>query len=164
MNATEFTIKGSNPSGDDALTVITISIVFCTGGRSLITLVARVDSNPSDCSYKLFKGRGTSGELIASSDAFTIVNEVENKNFCLDHDMYTLELYDSNNNGWINPAGYYLSVDEGEMLFESGQFPSGVSSISTTFSSLLPFQIDYDDWKLFNSSADVNTSWKDINF
>ena len=52
----------------------------------------------------------------------------------------------------------------GDLIFETGQFPSGVESISTSFSSLLPFQMERDDWNLFNSENAVPQNWKAIEF
>ena len=40
--------------------------------------------------------------------------------FCMAHDIYTLELYDSRKDGWNNPAGYYLTVDVGDDDLRAG--------------------------------------------
>ncbi|KAK8828561.1 hypothetical protein WA577_000047 [Blastocystis sp. JDR] len=164
MPATTYQITAKKFGGGTSTAVVTISVEICTGGKSLITLVARLDYYASQGSYKLFKGRGTSGEVVASNTAFTVANGLNYGDFCVPHDIYTLQLSDSNSNGWTNPAGYYLTVDVGAMIFELGQFPSGVASISTSFSSLLPFQIEYDDWKLFNSPDPVAANWNAIDF
>ncbi|KAM7452664.1 hypothetical protein BLSTO_06598 [Blastocystis sp. subtype 1] len=37
------------------------------------------------------------------------------------------------------------------MIFDMGQMPSKVDRVSTVFSSLLPFQVEVDEWRLFNS-------------
>ena len=50
-------------------------------------------------------------------------------------------------------------MDLGAMLFEMGQMPSNVDSISTVFSSLLPFQVEVDEWKLFNSENAVSEDY-----
>ena len=60
--------------------------------------------------------------------------------FCLNDGIYTLQILDSLSNGWTNPAGYYLTVDLGTMIFEMGQVPSGVASVSTMFSTYLPLK------------------------
>ena len=80
------------------------------------------------------------------------------------HALYTLEMRDSRSDGWVNPAGWWLTVDVGEMIFEMGQMPRQWPPSSTSFSSLLPFQIDYDDWKLFNSDDAVHANWKAVDF
>ena len=83
--------------------------------------------------------------------------------------IYTLELLDSSSNGWTNHAGYYLTIDVGEMIFEMGQVPSGVASVSTMFSSYLPFQINYSDWKVnkeyvdnWNSESYDDSAWSSV--
>ena len=49
-------------------TTLTFAVEICTGGRSLVTLVARTDSNPEQASYKLYQGIGTSGTVVDSID------------------------------------------------------------------------------------------------
>ena len=50
-------------------------------------------------------------------------------------------------------------MDLGEMLFDMGQMPSKVDRVSTVFSSLLPFQVEVDEWKLFNSENAVSEDY-----
>ena len=164
MPATPYQITAKKFGGGTSTAVVTISVEACTGGKGLVTMVVRMDSWPSEGSYKLFKGRGTSGEVVSSNTAFTVANGLNYGDFCVPHDIYTLQLSDSRSDGWNNPAGYYLTVDVGAMIIETGQFPSTIPSISTMFSSLLPFQIEYDDWKLFNSPDPVATNWNAIDF
>ena len=141
-----------------------LTVEACTGGRTLITLTARMDSHPGEGSYKLFAGKDTDGEVVASASAFTVRNGLNHAYWCLPHNIYTLVLYDSYKDGWDNPAGWYLTVDKGAMIFEMGQMPYGVPSVSTVFSSLLPFQIEYDDWKLWNSAEAVAADWTSVSF
>ena len=42
--------------------------------------------------------------------------------------------------------------------------PDGVPSVSTLFSSLLPFQVKYSDWKVWNSVESVASGWKSVSF
>ena len=141
-----------------------LTVEACTGGRALITLTARLDYYPTEGSYKLFAGKDTDGEVVASVSAFTVKNGLNHAYWCLPHNIYTLVLYDSRSDGWGNPAGWYLTVDKGAMIFEMGQMPEGVPSVSTVFSSLLPFQIEYDDWKLWNSAEAVAANWNGKEF
>ena len=164
MPATTYQITAKKFGGGSSTAVVTISVEVCTGGKGLVTMVVRMDSWPSEGSYKLFKGRGTSGEVVSSNTAFTVANGLNYGDFCVPHDIYTLQLSDSRSDGWNNPAGYYLTVDLGEMVIEMGQFPTSVASISTSFTSNIPFQIEYDDWKVFNSPETVAENWNAIDF
>ena len=163
-----YTITAQKYGGDSTTTTVTLSVVPCFGDRSLITLVTRVDRYPLQGSYKLFAGRGTSGPVVASHPGFNLDNELKYTSWCLPHGIYTLELYDSEGNGWgdswWSQSGWYLSVDGDAMIFEMGQVPSGVSSVSTVFSSLLPFQIEYDSWKMWNSVESVAVGWNEKDF
>ena len=164
MPAATYQITAKKFGGGTSTAVVTISVEPCTGTMGLITMVVRMDSWPSEGSYKLFKGKGTSGEMIASNSAFKVANGLNYGDFCVLNDIYTLQLSDSRKDGWNNPAGYYLTVDQGEMVIELGQFPTSVASISTLFSSAIPFQIEYSEWKYFNADVTVAENWKAIDF
>ena len=164
MPATTYTITAKKVGGGSSTTTISLAVEICTGGKSLITLVIYTDSWPYEGSYKLFTGRGVSGEVVASSSAFPVPNGLNYADWCLSHSIYTVELQDAKKDGWANPAGWWLTTDVGAMLFEMGQMPPGVDSISTSFSSNLPFQIEYDDWKLFNRPEAVSGEWKEVAF
>ena len=164
MSPTVYSIHAKRLDGGSQDTTLTLSVDICTGTKSLITLVARLDSWAIEGSYKLFAGKGTSGEVVSSNTGFRLPNGLNYVDFCVPHNVYTLELYDALQNGWSNPAGWYLTVDLGAMIFEMGQMPDGVPSVSTLFSSLLPFQVKYSDWKVWNSVESVTSGWKSVNF
>ena len=44
------------------------------------------------------------------------------------------------------------------MIFDMGQSPAG-AGVATSFSSLLPFQVKVDEWKLFNSENVVSEDY-----
>ena len=165
MTATTYQITAKKYGGGSSTAVVTISVETCFGGKSLITLVARLDGWPEEGSYKLFSGKGTSGQVVSSNTAFQVASGLNYADFCVPHNIYTLVLYDSKSDGWNNPAGWYLTVDVGEMVFDMGQFPRSTPSISTMFSSLLPFQIEYDSWKVWNTGEAAASGWngKDFN-
>ena len=164
MPATPYQITAKKFGGGSSTATVTISVEPCTGSKSLITLVARLDSWPAEGSYKLFKGKGTSGQVISSNSGFKVASGLNYGDFCVPNGLYTLQLSDSRSDGWNNPAGYYLTVDVGEMVIETGQFPRSVASISTVFSAYLPFQIEFSQWQLFNSPEPVADNWKAIDF
>ena len=164
MAATSYQITAKKYGGGSSTAVVMISVEACFGGKNLITMVARLDSWPDEGSYKLFSGKGTSGQVVSSNTAFKVSNGLNYGDFCVAHGIYTLVLYDSRSDGWINPAGWYLTVDVGAMVFEMGQMPTATPSVSTMFSSMLPFQIDYDSWKVWNSGTAVAEGWNGKDF
>ena len=164
MAATSYQITAKKYGGGSSTAVVMISVEACFGGKNLITMVARLDSWPDEGSYKLFLGKGTSGQVVASITQFKVSNGLNYGDFCVAHGIYTLVLYDSRSDGWINPAGWYLTVDVGAMVFEMGQMPTATPSVSTMFSSMLPFQIDYDSWKVWNSGTAVAEGWNGKDF
>ena len=162
--ATPYTITAKKFTGGEGTAALTISVEPCFGGKSLITLVARTDDWPAEGSYKLHAGRGESGEVVASNTEFKVKSGLNYADWCVPHSIYTVELFDSRKDGWNLPAGWYLTVDLGEMIVEMGHMPNGVASISTSFSSMLPFQINYDDWKLHNSADAPAANWNAVDF
>ena len=161
MPATTYSITANKLTGGTSTTSFSLTVLICTGGKSLITLVVRTDNWPYEASYKLFQGAGTSGTLISSNSGFPVASGLNYVDSCLADNIYTLQMLDSYGDGWSNPAGYYLTVDVGTMIFEMGQFPSSTSSISTMFSSYLPFQFDYSEWKI---SFDTVENWNSLDF
>ena len=159
MAAASYTITAKKVGGGSSSATVTLSVEVCTGGKSLITLVVRTDYWPHEASYQLHAGRGVSGEVIRSSDALAVPNGLNYADWCLPHALYTVELKDARQDGWANPAGWWLTVDLGAMLFEMGQMPSNVDSISTVFASLLPFQVGFGEWRLFNSENAVSEDY-----
>ena len=161
LPSTSYSITAKKLTGGTSTATFTLAVEVCTGGRSLITLVAHPDDYPEEGSYKVYQGVGTSGTVVASIDAFPVANGLNYGDFCLNDGIYTLQLTDSFGDGWASPSGYYMTVDLGTMIFEMGQMPSGVDSISTMFSSYLPFQIEYTDWRV---SFDTLPDWNAVNF
>ena len=161
MPATTYSITATKLTGGTSTTSFSLSVEVCTGGRSLVTLVAQTDYSPQDASYKVFQGIGTTGTVVASNNGFQAQYSLNYGDFCLNDGIYTLQLLDAAGDGWSNPAGYWLTVDLGEMIFELGQLGYSVSSVSTMFSSYFPFQIEYTDWKI-NYSYEEN--WNAVDY
>ena len=161
QSATTHTIMAKKYGGGDSTTTMEITVGTCSGNKSLITLALYVSKLSQLSSYKVFRGKTTNGDAVQSASVFE--TEVLNYGyFCLDHDVYTLVLNGKGNGR--DATRWYLSIDGGDMVFEMGQIPEDSSVVSTTFSSLLPFQIDYSDWKLFNRIDAVVDNWNGVDF
>ena len=162
--STTYTIGAKKVTGESVTAQFQFGVEVCTGGKSLITLVARSDTYPQESSYKVYQGKGMSGQVVAQVDRLRAYSALNYGDFCLNHGIYTLELKDATT-GWNNPGGYYLTVDVGEMKFEMGQVYTTTSpaSVTTMFSSFLPFQIEYDDWKV-NKDGDVANNWNAVDY
>ena len=161
MGTTTYSITANKLTGGTSTATFSITVEVCTESRGLISLVVRTDEFPEQSSYKLYQGIGTSGSVIRSNDHFELSTSLNYVDICLESGVYTLELFDSAGDGWSNPAGYYLTVEKGEMIFEMGQVPSGVASVSTMFSSYLPFQMEYTEWKI---SYEYERNWNTVSF
>ena len=164
MAATPYTITAKKLGGGSTSTTITLSVEVCTGGKGFITLVALTDTWPYEGSYKLHSGRGVEGEVVQFNTGFRVKSGLNYGDFCMPHGLYTVEVCDASTDGWKNPAGWYLTVDLGAMIIEMNQMPSKVPSVTSVFSSLLPFQIEYDDWKLYNNEQQVAQGWNALDF
>ncbi|OAO17863.1 He_Pig domain protein [Blastocystis sp. ATCC 50177/Nand II] len=158
MPATTYQITAKKVGGGSSTASVTISVEICTGTKGLITLVVQMDGWPYEGSYKVYQGKGTSGQVVQSNNGFKVPNGLNYGDFCLPYGIYTVELADSLKDGWNNPAGYYLTVDLGAMIIDLGQMPP------RSFSSLIPFQINYSDWKVYNSETAVAANWNALDF
>ena len=127
-------------------TELSLTVEECSGYRSLISLIIHTDSYPQDISYKIYDE--SNQDPIVTGQGFSEASAMIYKDICLENGIYTLELLDANQNGWGAKAGYYLAVDRDLLIFEMGQVPDGVASVTTQFSAYLPFQIEYSEWKI----------------
>ena len=161
MSTTIYSITATKLTGGTSTATFSLSVEVCTNGRSLVTLVAQTDYYPEEASYKVYQGAGTSGTVVASNNGFPMAYALNYGDFCLNDGIYTLQLLDSYGNGWGNPAGYYLTVDLGTMIFEMGQLGTMTTSVTTMFSSYFPFQIEYSEWKI---NYNYMENWSSLSF
>ena len=164
MPPTTYQITAKKVGGGSSTASITLSVMVCTGMNGLITLVVRTDGWPEEGSYKLYKGKDTSGEVVQFNSGFNVKSGLNYGDFCVANGIYTVELFDSRKDGWKNPAGWWLTVDQGEMIIDVGQMPKGVASLSTSFSTLIPFQINYSDWNLYFSVRELDANWNAVEY
>lgn len=150
----------------ETTTTFTLDVTICHGGKSLITIVTKVDSTPVGNALKVYQGKDTTGTVVHHTPEFTDASALYYTDLCLNHSIYTAEFIDSSS-GWAATSGYYLTVDVGQMIFDLGYvYDGGTSptSVTTLFSSFLPFQIDYDDWKLYKNTMSVDANWNKVEF
>ena len=91
-------------------------------------------------------------------------NTMVYQDYCLPHAIYTYQALDSNGNGWYFPAGFHMTVDRGTLPFFVTHVPQDQAPVSVThvFSSYLPFQVDFDDWKILKDTPP--TDWASSSF
>ena len=161
-----YTITANKYNGPEVSTELSLGVNRCYNQRSLITVKIRTDTKPKEMGYKIFEGRGIEGnvfrertELPASSTLFYVDN-------CMPHGIYTLQTIDTASSGWATPAGYMLSVDVGELVFDLNQMPEDTAPVTqtTVFSSFLPFQLEFDAWQVWNLMGSVPSNWNDVAF
>ena len=156
----DYIISATKVTGGAVSFTLHLIVSYCTGGRSLITMTVRTDFSPSEGSYALYSGRDTSGTVVSSVDRFSQSSSLVYYDFCLPDNLYTMQLRDSWGDGWYNPAGMMLSVDVGEFRFEVEQVDAGNKNV--LFSSYLPFQSAFTDWKI--QREEVSNDWLQIGY
>ena len=160
--ATTYTVTAEKYNGGSVTATFTLDVGICHGGRSLITLVTLTDSQYQTSSYKLYQGKQATGTPIQQIDKFKAGNILNYADFCIPHDLYTAQLVAPTADGWANPAGYYLSVDIGSLRFDIGQVKTQTHNV--LFSSFLPFQQEFDNWKVYSDVAPVPAGWNAVAF
>ena len=156
---TVYTITATKLTGGDVTVTLPFTVTICSNGQGLITVRIRTDSYPNECSWKLFSGKTTSGEPIQSVSPYPVKNAYYYLDFCKPDGLYTFQAFDSYGDGWQTGTGYTLTVDMGEMEIEMEQLKDGSPeplSVSTYFSTYIPFQIEYTDWKVLQQQAPEN--------
>ena len=166
MNPTPYTVTAHKYTGGTTTATFTLSCGVCSDTRSLMTIRFRADSFPNENSWKLFQGRGTSGTPIQSVGLFPVTSNYYYLDFCLNNGLYTFQGFDSYGDGWSVATGYTLTVDVGEMELEIEELNSGSSkplSVSTTFSTFFPFQVEFTEWKVYQNGA-APDNWNTVGF
>lgn len=161
-----YTITAKRATGGTATVEYPLAVENCTNGKALMTVTIRTDSYPSEAAYNLYSGRGKTGQILKSlpelpsSGIFMYVDQ------CLVNGLYTFEAIDNYGDGWSIPGGYMLTLDVGQLRYEMKMVPAGSKpvSITSTFSSVLPFQCGYSDWQVYKDTADVASNWNTLEF
>ena len=146
---TTYTIHATSILGISTTTEFSLAVEICTGDQRLITVVIHADNYVRENGWRLYQGRGNE-TVIKGKDTFPVSQGVFYLDFCLPHGIYTFEGRDYNGDGWKVDCGYKMTVDQGALSFAMGMVNSGTTPTThqTVFSSYLPFQIQYDDWKV----------------
>ena len=149
LENTTYTIHATSILGIPTTAEFSLAVVICTGEQSLITVVVQADNFVRENGWRLYQGRGN-GTVLQGRDTFPVSQGVFYLDFCLPHGIYTFEGRDYNGDGWKVDCGYKMTVDQGALSFAMGMVNSGPTPTThqTVFSSYLPFQIQYDDWKI----------------
>ena len=162
---TVYTITATKLTGGDITTTLSLAVTICSNGQGLITVRIRADSYPNECSWKLFSGKTVSGEPLQAVSPYPAKNSYYYLDFCKPDGIYTFQAFDSFGDGWQTGTGYTLTVDMGEMEIEMEELTSGSPkplSVSTYFSTFIPFQIEYTDWKVYQQQAPED--WNTVSF
>ena len=161
VSTTQYTITAKDFLGTPTSVPFSLSVQICTNGKALITVTIRADAYPHENSYKMYQGRGTTGEVVSSVGVFPVKSSLFYIDNCLNDGLYTFQGIDSFGDGWSIPSGYMLTVDVGKFRFATNMVPSGTKPVSatTTFSSYVPFQMEYTDYKVFKNTEQVPSQW-----
>ena len=162
-----YNITATKIGGEERSVSITLAVEKCTGGKGLMTVRFRADDNSNENSWQLFEGRGTTGKVLKSVSPFPVSSVYYYVDFCLDDGIYTFQGGDSYGDGWKTGTGYTLTVDYGAMELDIMEMNSQNYKpiyVSTVFSTYFPFQIEYTDWKVYQSSSEVSSEWNSVSF
>ena len=153
-------------SGETTSYTMAVNIVNCDGDRHLITVTVRTDGYPKEMEYKLLQGRGLDGAVIKHKAALQQRQTLIYEDNCLVNGLYTFVGMDVRGDGWSDPAGYMLSIDQGQLRFDMNLVPvmAPPSLVHNTFSSYLPFQINFSQWKTTTTRSQATEGWNNIDF
>ena len=157
---TVYQVTAKKVGGGTCTVSVSITVLACTGDRSRVTAVIGPFYENWRVSYSLYLGKTASGSSI-DRIYFVPQADVNEFSWCLPHSLYTLAIYNSMTSSNPSYKGWYLAVDD-EMVFEVGQVRSDAYATSVTFSSLLPFQVECGEWKVWNKEEAVSVDWKSV--
>ena len=160
-----YTVTATNAIGQTQTSSFRLKVVICTGDRNMVTMRIRADGYSDENSYKLHRGRGRTGVILAELNPFTIANNVIYADFCMPNGIYTFEGIDNRGDGWENNSGWMVNVDANTFTTDVVQVGIGAAPVSATtvFSTYLPFQADLSTWKVYQNSLS-GSSWMQVSF
>ena len=163
--ATTYSITADKITGGSTTVTITLTVQLCEGNFGMMTVRIYADGYANENSWNLYSGRTTSGVPIRSVSRFPVSSSYYYVDFCLENGLYTFQGSDSFGDGWSTGSGYTLTVDQGEMELEIEELRSGSkpTTVTTTFSTFFPFQIESTEWKVFQG-ASVAAGWNTASF
>ena len=166
LQSGQVVISARKLSGETTSFSMSVNIVDCDGDRHLITVTVRTDGYPKEMEYKLLQGRGLEGEVIKHKSNLQQRQTLVYEDNCLVNGLYTFVGMDVKGDGWSDPAGYMMSIDQGELRFDMNLVPvmAPPSLAQNTFSSYLPFQINFSQWKTTTSRSQATEGWNNIGF
>ena len=163
---TTYSVTATQITGATTTATFTLSVEICSGLQGLMTIRIRADSFNNENSWKLFAGRTTEGTPLRSVDKFPVKSSYYYLDFCLQNGLYTFQALDSFGDGWSVNSGYTLTVDKGEMELDIMEVPGlniKPTTVTTVFSTLFPFQVEYTDWRVYQGT-DVPSNWNSVSF
>lgn len=167
MTALPYTFTARTLNGTLVTSVVSIVVELCAKERGFFTVTVYQEIGMS-LFFRIHQGRGTNGTVIHLVDDIPRHGVRSSFNFCLPNGIYTLYTWD-NDVSYHMGDGYSLSVDNGQFRFAmatnervAGPTYQGFDAI--TFSSLIPFQMEYSEWKVFTTQEMYNDAWKAINY
>ena len=96
--------------------------------------------------------------ILQTRSTFPISNVYYYINFCKEDGIYTLHSFDLYGDDWQKNQGYTMTMDVDEL--KDGSLKP--LSVTTVFSTFIPFQIEYTDWKEYQGV--VSDDWNTISY
>lgn len=112
LASTTYTITASTVVGMSTTVPFTLTVITCTGGKSLITAVIVSDPRVHENGWRLYEGRGSEGTVLRGQDTFPVSNSLFYLDFCLNHGIYTFQAREYNGDGWDLNTGYRDPIDQ----------------------------------------------------
>ena len=148
-------------TGEKDVVTFSMKVVYCEGYKGMVSVRIHADANKENNGWYLYEGRGIGGKLLRFVESFP----TRNVYYCLDRGIYTFAGVERTGSGWMDGSGYTITVDYNQLDIEVEEVPSSDSevTVSTTFSTYLPFQFDISTWKVYQGSS-YPSSWKERNY
>ena len=162
-NRTTYTVFATTYTGVEVNTTLTIECEKCTGTMGLITVRYRTDTYPHENSWRLYNGENIDVESIRLMEYLPEANSYYYADFCMPSGIYTFIATNAHKEGWASNTGYTITVDYGDMEIDTMQMAAGqydTVSVTSVFSTYIPFQVQYTEWHVYGGSAAPPEGWE----
>ena len=137
-------------------TSVHITVTTCSYENSIIIINAYSESNSNNEYLRLYKGRKHDHPFwdftCPSSSQYDYIFT-----FCLSPSVYTFTASSVDNNGWLFPAGYAISIRKESIVMSIGHVADGSEHSISVFTAKDPFPVTAECMYVVDTV--VSTSW-----
>ncbi|KAK8793314.1 hypothetical protein WA158_004673 [Blastocystis sp. Blastoise] len=154
FSSTIYSINAYSIQGIQVNTTITLEVLSCDSPYNLFIFQFEMNENSRYAGWSLYDN---SNQLIDSKNTSTPLS-TDYYSFCKITSIYTLHLFDTTENDWIN-SKYTILLEDGTILYSSIVLPQTILPITISFNIGYLMNLKTTTWKYLNNRNIPESNW-----